>query len=312
MANVFLKPQVIAATALGLLQREIKLPGYVWTDAVPDFAGKFGDTVTIRIPASTTARRRDLRATGAARNITMDELTETGVDVKLDTDIYSAVPVTDEELTLDISDFGGQILQPQIVAVAEGLEDDLVDCMQGANYRDTVTLTTGSMYDGAVDVRTALNDNRVPSAQRTVVVGSSIEAAFLKDPQFVRADQSGDSSNQAMREAVIGRVAGLTVVGSQALDPTEGYAFHRTAYIMATRAPKVPDGASFGQSTSYAGLAMRWLKDYDFTTTTDRSLVDAYAGFKAVDDGPVTDIDGAGPGTETAPSVVRAVKLALA
>ena len=46
----------------------------------------------------------------------MDELTETKVDVTLDTAVYSAVPVTDEELTLDITDFGAQILEPQVRA----------------------------------------------------------------------------------------------------------------------------------------------------------------------------------------------------
>jgi hypothetical protein len=48
---------------------------------------------------------------------------------------------------------------------------------------------------------------------------------------------------------------------------------------MVTRAPVIPDGAAYGASQSYNGLAMRWLRDYDFTTTTDRSLVDCYAGF---------------------------------
>lgn len=297
MANTFLKPQIIAATALGLLQREIKLPGLVWTDAVPDFAGKLGDTVTIRIPAQTAARRRTLRATGSARNIVMDSLSETGIDVKLDTDIYNAIPVTDEELTLDITDFGAQILAPQTRAVAEGLENALVESMTGATYDVSVVLVRGSMYDGTVDVRQALNDANVPAGQRAIVVGSALEAAFLKDEQFVKVDQSG--SDMALREALIGRVAGFDIYQSNALDPAEGYAFHRTAFIMATRAPSKPDGAAFGTSASYQGIAMRWLRDYDFTATQDRSLVDTYAGFKAVN-------DGAGS------KVVRAVKLSLA
>ncbi|HET8581765.1 MAG TPA: P22 phage major capsid protein family protein [Jatrophihabitans sp.] len=296
MPNTFLKPQTIAATALGLLQRDIVLPGLVWTDAVADFAGKFGDTVTVRIPAQTASRKRNLRATGSGRNVTMDSLTETGIDVKLDTDVYNAIPVTDEELTLDISDFGAQILAPQTRAIAEGLENELAACMAGASYATSVELDPAGMYNGAVDVRQALNDANVPKGARAIVVGSAIEAAFLKDPQFVRADQSG--SDQALREALIGRVAGFDVYQSNAIATDAGYAFHRTAFIMATRAPRVPDGASFGQSTSYAGLAMRWLRDYDFTSTTDRSLVDTYCGFKAVNDGASS-------------KVVRAVKLTL-
>lgn len=293
MPNTILKPTAIAATALGLLQRELVLPGLVWTDAVADWAGKYNDTVTIRIPARTTARRRTLRDGTSGRNIVTDTLTETGIDVKITEDIYNAVPITDEELTLDISDFGAQILAPQVRAVAEGAENDLAACMAGATYNTTVELF-GGLFDGIVDARKALNDANVPLGQRAIVVGSAIEAALLKDDQFNKVDQSG--SDSALREAQIGRVAGMDVYSSNALDPAAGYAFHKSAYIMATRAPIVPQGAAFGQSTSYQGLAMRWLKDYDFTSTTDRSLVDTYAGYKAVNDGPSS-------------KVVRAVKL---
>src|SRR3981081_3618983 len=51
------------------------------------------------------------------------------------------------------------------------------------------------------------------------------------------------------------------------------------------RAPSVPDGASFGNSQAYQGLAMRWLRDYDFRNVQDRSLVDTYAGANIVADG---------------------------
>jgi hypothetical protein len=53
VANTFLKPTVIARTALGLLERELVLPSLVWRDAVADFAGAQGDTVTIRVPRMT-------------------------------------------------------------------------------------------------------------------------------------------------------------------------------------------------------------------------------------------------------------------
>ena len=141
------------------------------------------------------------------------------------------------------------------------------------------------MYDSFVDARKALNDENVPLAQRGAVVGSAIEAAILKDPNFKHADQAG--SDSALREAVIGKIAGFTIVVSNALDDDEGYVFHKTAYTMVTRAPAVPDGASFGKSQAFNGLAMRWLRDYDFTSTTDRSLVDAYVGY-----GHVVEPDG--------------------
>lgn len=309
MANTFLKPERIAATSLGLLEREVIAPALVWRDAGGNFTGAGGDTISLRVPARTTARTRTLRgARGAASEgtgiITMDELTETKVDVTLDTDVYNAVPVTDEELTLDITDFGQQVLAPQVRAVAEGVENAVVAEMVGATYATTLTLDTADPYLTLVDARMALNKQNVPINDRFVLVGPEMEGVFLKSDHLARADQAGDQS--ALRDAAIGRIAGFgQVYVSNALPAGVGFVFHRTAFVLSMQAPKVPDGATFGSSQSYQGLAMRWLKDYDFRNVQDRSLVDTYIGTNIVADGA----DGADE--DTNPDFVRAVKLTM-
>jgi hypothetical protein len=287
--NVYLKGDKIAAAALGLLEREIILPALVWKDAGGDFAGAGGDTISIRVPARTQARSRPLRGTRPAASegngiITMDELTETKVDVTLDEAIYNAVPITDEELALDITSFGAQILAPQVRAVAEGLENKLAATMVGANYATTLTLDTTDPYRTLVDARVQMNKTNVPMSERTCVVGADLEGVFLKSEHIAMADKSG--SDTALRDAVIGRVAGFgPIYVSNALPADAGFVFHRTAFVMSMRAPGVPDGASFGASQSFAGMAMRWLRDYDFRNVQDRSLVDTYVGTNIVADG---------------------------
>lgn len=294
MANTFLKPTVITAQALGLLEREIVLPGLVWRNAVADFNNAAGDTVSVRVPARTQARTRTLRgARGSSSEgtgiITLDDLTETKVDVTLDTDVYNAVPITDEELSLDIVDFGSQILAPQVRAVAEGIENALADRMQGATYATTLTLDASDPYKTAVDASVALNKANVPRTERFLVVGANMEGAFLKSDHLSRVDQAGTDS--ALRDAQIGRLAGFgPVYASNALDPDVGFAFHRTAFILAMRAPAVPGGASFGESRTYEGLAMRWLRDYDFRNVQDRSLVDVFIGTASVIDGKSNEV----------------------
>ena len=294
MANTFIKATRVAAAALGLLEREIVLPGLVWRDAGGDFAGAGGDTISIRVPARTTARTRTLRgARGSASEgtgiITMDDLTETKVDVTLDTDVYNAVPVTDEELTLDITDFGAQILAPQVRAVAEGIENALVDEMLGATYATTLTLDTADPYKTAVDAGVALNKANVARTERYLVVGADMEGVFLKSDHLSKVDQAGDDS--ALRRAVIGRLAGFgDVIATNALPPDVGIAFHRTAFVLGMRAPAVPSGASFGSSQTYQGLAMRWLRDYDFRNVQDRSLVDVFIGTSSVVDGKSNEV----------------------
>lgn len=307
MANTYLKANRIAAAALGVLEREIVLPQLVWRDPVGPISGVAGDTVTIRVPARGVARSRPLRGARPTASegegiIQLDELTETSVDVVLDEDIYHAMAITDEELTLDITDFGQQILLPQVRAVAEGLENKLANTMVNASYANTVTIprakladgTTDSTQDwdtyrGMVEARRLLNVANVPQNDRLVVVGSDMEAAFLNDPHLNRYNQSGSAS--ALRDATIGSIAGFgTIVVSNALPPGFGVAYHRSAFVMSMQAPVAPRGASFGATQGMAGLNMRWLMDYDLRNLQDRSVLDCYAGTGVIADGKTAEV----------------------
>lgn len=289
MANTFIKATRVVGQALGLLEREIVLPALVWRDAGGSFQGAAGDTLSLRVPARTQARTRQLRGarpttSEGAGIITMDELTETKVDVTLDTAVYSAVPITDEELSLDIEDFGTQIAMPQAHAVAEGVENAVAAEMTGATYATSLTLDTTQPYKTVVDARVALNKANVPMTERYLVVGADMEGVFLKSDELHQADKAGTDS--ALRDATIGSLAGFgRVVVSNALPSNVGFAFHRTAYVLGMRAPMVPDGATFGASQAAFGLAMRWLRDYDFRNVQDRSLFDSYIGTNIVADG---------------------------
>jgi hypothetical protein len=288
VANSFQKATRIVNTALGILEREIVLPGLVWKNAGGDFQGAAGDTISLRVPARTQARTRVLRGVRTAASegngiITMDELAETKVDVTLDTAVYSAVPITDEELTLDIEDFGLQIAQPQVRAVAEGVENAIAAEMVGATYATALTVSGTDPYDTMVDARVALNKANVPMSDRYLVIGADLEGTFLKSDELHQVDKAG--SDSALRDAVIGRIAGFTAVISNAIPSNLGFAFHRTAYVLGMRAPAIPAGVSFGASRAEYGLAMRWLRDYDFRNVQDRSLFDTYIGTNIVADG---------------------------
>lgn len=310
--NSFIKAEKVVRTALGMLEREITLPALVWRDAGGDFRGVKDDTISLRIPAYTNARSRVLRG---GRPITIDNLTETKVDVTLDTDVYKAVAITDEELTLDIVDFGVQVLTPVVHAVARGIEDSLADTITGANYEVSVDLDESDPYLGIVDARIALNNANVPMGGRFLAIGSNVEAALLKSDRLAKFDSTGDNSNSALRESIIGRIAGFTAVSHPALDPDIAVAAHQTAFVLSMQAPVVPDGVTWGTSQSYAGLGMRVIKDYDFLNVQDRLLADVFVGSNVVEDRGTIDADGkfipSDDGTDT-PIFVRAVELRLA
>lgn len=307
MAHSWLKANKILRTALALLQREIVLPRTVWSFGRGDFAGAANDTVTLRLPAILTARDYEWRT----RNnpIQMDDLTERGVDITLNKHPYSAVAITDEQMELDIVSFSEQVSMPQVRAVAERLEGYIGDALAAAPWKETVAYAadTGSAYEAVVDARKILNSANVPMSDRFLLLGTGVEAAFLKDDHLNKFDQSG--SSDALREAQIGRIAGFTATVTNSIPEDAMYAYHRTAVAWANFAPRVPEGATAGASESYAGLAMRWIRDYDPNFLRDRAVVSSFAGVTPVTDGPLIDSDADTQVDD--PSVVRGVNFAV-
>jgi hypothetical protein len=288
VANTFIKATQVVEMARLLLQREIVLPRLVWSDfSKQSFQYAANDTVSMVVPAVFDARTRVMRSTTA---LTADDLTETKVDVTLDTHVYKLLNITDEQLTLDIRDFGTQVLQPQMRAVAEGLEDVIATELAAATPAATVAFADGvdDPWSVVLAARKELNDLNVPKANRVLVVGSAVEVALLSDDRWSKTQNSGVLAEDALTEALLPRAAGFTIVGSNALGENEAYAFHQTAIAFGAFAPAIPAGAADGAQTSSEGLGMRYLRDYNPTNSTgpvDRSLVDAFAGATSVEDG---------------------------
>lgn len=286
----FLKPNKIASTALGILRRERVLAGLVWRDAAGDFAGAEGDTISIRVPGYTKARKRALRS-GATR--IRDGLVEQKVDVSLDTDIYKDIPISDEELTLDIANFGEQVLNPLMEGVVDTIEDEIVDTMESGSYAQSVAYSYASddaWDDLIVPARELLNNARVPVGGRVLAVGSGVESEMLRTDLFKKADESG--TTQAVAEATLGRKGGFTIVSVPSLDPDEAYAFHRTAYVLNNRAPVVPAGAPYGTTQSHDGHAIRIVRVLDSNEIRDILALDSWIGTNLVRDAGYFGSDG--------------------
>lgn len=297
--STFLKADRIVSTALGILRRELVLPALVWRDAAGDFAGAKDDTISIRLPAYAKARTRDLRS-GATR--TRDNLAEQKVDVTLDTDVYKDIRISDEELTLDIANFGVQVLNPVMAGVAETLEDGLISTIEGGSYAQSIaySYSSGDAWKNLiVPARELLNKARVPQSGRVLAVGSGVETELLSTDMFVKANESGSTS--ALSDAVIGRKAGFTIVSVPGLKPDEAYAFHQTAYVMSNRAPVVPAGAPYGASQSFGGFAMRVVRVLDHDAIQDILAVDSWVGTNLVKDPGYFDANGRFVPTDATP-----------
>lgn len=312
MANSWIKATKVVNAGLGALYRETILPQLVWRDAGGSFRGALGDTISIRVPAFTTARTRTLRAAGP---LTMDELTETKVDVTLAKDVYKGTNISDEDMTLDIADFMEQVQNPVLRSVIIKVEDELADTITGATYAQEVEFDEADAYNSILLAGEALDKAHVPASGRTLLVGATLRRYILKDLKGT-AVQAGDQS--ALRQASMGAYAGFdNVVHHTSIPADEGYAFHKTAYVLSSQAPAVPQGASWGASLTFQGFALRAIKDYDPLYVRDRFIGNVYIGTNVVRDyGEFSDAgiwvpDSAADLDEDTPLLIRAVKLAI-
>ncbi|WP_424216345.1 P22 phage major capsid protein family protein (plasmid) [Streptomyces sp. BI20] len=282
--------EILAKQALGLLEDELILGAFVAKSAGAEFNGAKDDTVNVRRPSKLAARELDWRLGEQSnpetaeknRQIITDVLNESKMPVRLNKHLYSAVDLTDEQLTLNIDDFGGQVTAPQTRAVAERIEMHLHSLMQEAaaplGYK--AELTEAGLRKAVLDARAKLNKYGVPTQSRILLVGSAVEAALLNSPVLTRVDEAGTSA--ALREATIGRYFGFTVVVSQLIDEKRVIALHPSAFIFVSRSPMTPPSVKSGASLASNGAAVRSIRDYNSNTLSDRQVLSTFAGFSAV------------------------------
>ncbi len=278
-----LTAQGIAAVAIELLSRQIVLPATVTPVDGGEFTGGNGDTVTVRAPQPATAREQ----ANPGDTITWDALNETPVSLAL-THLYHATRISDEALTWTIQNFARQITNPQVQAVATAAENQVATVIN-SRATDITIDSSGANIDAAVlEARTELSRNLVPLSDRFLAVSPEVASFILAQDNFMRVDASGSPS--ALREAVIGRYRGFTVVESAGIDAGEAAAYHRSGMVWATLRPATPQGAAQAASHSEGGVTMRQIFQYNPLILSDQSVVSTFAGAAMVpEDGTGTN-----------------------
>lgn len=284
MANNFYQAPQVARVAVELAAEDAYLSALVNRNYQDDIlgGGGRGRTVNVRIPGALIARDRGIDDKTSA--IVLDELSESTVPITLGTHAYSAVSLSEGDMTLNLESFSAQVLAPQVDAVVDYIEHDFVTTLkttQGVQTGETLP-----KYDAAnpvatfVALRKILRDRGVNPASLNVIVGTQVYADLISSKQLIDASESG--STAALREGAVGRVQGFTVVESTRVGETEIYAFSRDSFTIAVRPPVVPAGAPFGAIENSNGFGLRYLRDYDVMHTVDRSMVSTFVGSAAL------------------------------
>lgn len=307
MAHIFEKAEKIAGVALGVLQRTIVLPNlFANRYGIADFKGAKGDVVNVKRPAILVAQDAGFRD----RNpIVYQDLVQSRIQVRLSR--YPIVPVqlSDEELTLDIENYSQDVTVPQVRALVEDFENTIADTLGGATFVHEVNYAPGAdPRKIAIQARKLLNGSKVPANGRYWIVGSEVSAEIASFDKLLDVDTAG--LPEAVREGVVGRLAGFTIVESNALDGDESYFVHNSALALAYVAPAAPKGATSSAIAIEGGLSVRQLFDYDSDTLHDRSILGVFTGGSVVTDPQIGD-DGlvVMDGDEVAMEFIRAVKV---
>ena len=268
--------QQIGEVALGLSKREFRLASVVAHYDESSFKEGRGDTVFLSVPGALTAHGRALDDT--TNTIVLDSLTESQAPVSLDVHCYSAVGVSEYDLSLGILDFTKQVLLPQVDSVVAKIEATLEKVIAGIVADASIT-----GYDSTNPIalftqgRAALRAKGIDpaSADLVAIVGSRVVDDLLDSGAL---DFSKTGASDALRDGRLGRIRGFETIESGSIGDTEVIFMTRTALYLAHRAPAVPQGAAFGQTVSNEDISLRYLRDYDPSKTQERSLVSTFVG----------------------------------
>lgn len=199
MSNTFLTVNEIAKESLMRLQNNLVMGSLVYTDFDADFANK-GDTVNVRKPATFVAKD----FTTATETQAINEGT---VPVKLDKIADVTVEVTSKQLGLNIQDFGSQVVDGAMQALAQKIDADLLSLYKDVPYVSGTAGQTPKVLADIANASKVLNNNKVPFGNRRLVIDPEAQASLVVLDAIAGADKSGNT--HALRDANIGRVLGL-------------------------------------------------------------------------------------------------------
>lgn len=195
MENTFLTPDIIAREALVVLENNLVMANLVHRDYSDEFVS-VGDTVTVRKPAKFTAKN----FTGA---IVRQDAAEDSVAVKIDRHRDVSFEVTSKELTLDIQDFSAQLISPAVRAIAQAVDEDLLNTVSDVAATVTATASPTDLADIASLSKT-LDIAKVPLDQRRLVLDPNHKYRYALTDNLSKVAYAG--SGETLRNAELGRL----------------------------------------------------------------------------------------------------------
>jgi hypothetical protein len=299
VANTFVNIGKIARMALATLYEQTIMAQLVHRDYEAELGAKFGDTITIRKPASFTANVFD-----PVSGIVIQDATETSTSMTMNRIYDVSWELTDKDATLNMDDIRDRIIAPATEAIAQRIDRDLIALAlsTGVTQAYGTDGTPSTNPTDLVQLAKILNDALVPAQGRFTVLTNTVGANYSSNSLMIAVEQRGDT--EGIREASLGRKFGfdnhqstnfpagaITDVNmiTGAGGPTvaagavgDSFAMHRNAIAFASRSLEKPDGlpSELVSVQSYKGLSIRLVKGYNQTLKKSVYSLDLLCGAK--------------------------------
>lgn len=284
MANNFAVTDKVASVAAASLGASLVLGRTVFRDVEKEFEGGYGDTIRIRVPKAIPAKPF-IEGTTTITDI-VQTVNEGTVPLKLSTHAVSAVSLSPKDYSLNVFSTQVQAVVPTSQGVAEYIENAIATERLNPKIAaaDALIIDPANVRDAILDAGVKLDKAKVPGA-RWLAVSPDVKKLLLADPMLSAVNSSG--GDDALADAVIGRLHGFNVVVSPYLD-AGAVAYAQDAFAMAIRAPYAPPGsngasAEFSDSTSSVGYALTVLQAFHDDTLTQRIIAEAFVGTAEID-----------------------------
>ena len=238
MANTFLTPQIIAQEALAILRNQLIFAELVHTDYANEFV-KVGDTITVRKPA-------ELIAKDFSGSIASQDLTESGVTVKLDRFKDVSVAITSQQASLELRDFARQVIEPAMVAIAQKIDEDLANFIfEKASGSVLASSASPTNLADIASVGKKLDVAKAPMQERHLVLSPEHKYRYALTEILTKVNFAG--SNETLRESLLGKVYGMQTYMNQNLPEATG--------LKGTAKEKFSVASASGGAVALSGLS---------------------------------------------------------
>lgn len=204
-----------------------------------EYEGNASAGNVVKINSATAIAIDDYAAAG--RTTSADAVSTTSVDLLIDQEKSFDFYIDD----IDRAQAAGS-MDVFTRSAGEGLAEDadkfvLSTAVTGAGTTLTTNITDGTLAFNAIrDLRKALNKNKVPQAQRVLIVNAEFEGHLLaSDAKLTNVDMSG--SPEGLRSASLGRLLGFDIFVSENLpvtDQPQALAFYRPSLAYVSQVEK--------------------------------------------------------------------------